>query len=207
MKGLIIRILVLLALGVAEYTLHRPWRLFVLVLMMLYGVEWTAFRHRRTAIHLVRQRRHRLANQLQLVTGWLQLGATAKAEEALEQLMEAESSQSLWFRGMPSHWIYLFLRWDARGEERGVLIHWAGLDRLIPGYRMAWILDRRLAQAMMMAETKIVVQFLGNRFRIRVPEYRGKRLRGWTEWSDGVECYWGSAGRLPASTNGSSESF
>lgn len=190
MKGLWARIAVLIALGAVDYTLHRPWRFVALVGIVLYVVEWTAFRHRREAIHVIRQRRHRLANQLQLVTGWLQLGATAKAEEAMERLMAAEASQSLWFRGMPSHWSYLFLRIDAHAEQRGVTIQWVGIDTMVPTYRMAWILERRLTQAMRMAETSLTVEFAGERFRIWVGGTSGRLPRGWIRGLDGAMVSW-----------------
>lgn len=202
MRGLIARITALLALGVVDYEVHRPWRLFVVLVIGIYIMEWVALRHRREGIRIIRQRRHRLANQLQLVTGWLQLGATAKAEEALQKLMDAEASQSMWFRGLPSHWSYLFLRWDARSEECGVTIRWDGLDTLSTTYRMAWILERRLAQAMRMTtETAILVQFRGERFRIHIAERPSRVPRGWLATPDGLEFVWGGGRRrTPIST-------
>lgn len=194
MKALVGRIVVLLALGAVDYTLHRPWRLFALLVIALYVLEWTAFRHRREALYIIRQRRHRLGNQLQLVTGWLQLGAKEKAEEALAGLMAQEASQSLWFRGKPSHWSYLFLRWDARGEERGVMLHWAGLDTMVPTYRMAWILERRLRDAMRIAETSIKVGFSGERFRILVAGAETPPGKSWVVTMDGAVTEW-RAGR------------
>lgn len=190
MKGLGVRITVLVALGVVDVTLHRPWRLLALAVILVYVVQWTAFRHRREVIHMIRQRRHRLANHLQLVAGWLQLGATAKAEEALQTLLEAELSQSVWFRGLPSRWSFLFLRWDARGEEHGIGIRWAGLDTLVPTYRMAWMLEYRLVQAIRVAETAMTVEFRGERFRLRVPDCAGRLPRGWIVTDDGYEVLW-----------------
>ncbi|WP_338055060.1 Spo0B domain-containing protein [Sulfobacillus harzensis] len=191
----------LLALGVVDYTLHRPWRLFVLLIIVLYVAEWAAFRHRREAIFIIRQRRHRLANQLQLVTGWLQLGAVQKAEEAMERLMIQEASQSRWFRHLPSHWSYLFLRWDARGEERGVVIRWSGLDTLAPSYRMAWILERRLREAIRMAQSTMTVDFAGEGFRIVVADAPRSVPRGWTLGPDGVAISWPSRRNAVQSTS------
>lgn len=186
-----------MALGAGDWLLPGPWRLFAVAVTVLYLIEWTALRHRVTTIRIVRLRRHRLANQLQLVAGWLQLGATAKAEEALEKLLRAESQQSLWFRGLPSHWSYLFLRWDAASEERGVTIHWEGLDRIQPTYRMAWMLERRMAQAMRIAETAVWVQFHARGFVVRVSERRDPVPRGWTAMSEGMQTHW-TSGRVPA---------
>ncbi len=197
MKGLIARWTVLVALGAGDWWLPSPWRLFAVVVTVLFLIEWTALRHRVTTIRIVRLRRHRLANQLQLVAGWLQLGAAGKAEEALDKLLRAEAQQSLWFRGLPSHWSYSFLRWDAASEERGVTIHWEGLDRLQPTYPMAWMLERRMAQAMRIAETAVWVQFHARGFRIRVQERRGPLPRGWTAVDGGIEIHW-SGGRMPA---------
>lgn len=190
MKALVVRIVVLLALGAVDYTLHRPWRLFALLVIVIYVLEWTAFRHRREALYIIRQRRHRLANQLQLVTGWLQLGAKEKAEEALAGLMAQEASQSLWFRGKPSHWSSLFLRWDACGEEHGIMLYWAGLDTMVPTYRMAWILERRLREAMHIAETTINVEFSGERFRILVAGVATPPRKSWVVTADGAVTEW-----------------
>ncbi len=198
MKGLIVRWTVLVALGAGDALLPSPWRLFAVGATVLYLIEWTALRHRVTTIRIVRLRRHRLANQLQLVGGWLQLGAVGKAEEALETLMKAEMQQSQWFRRMPSHWSYLFLRWDAASEERGVTIHWEGLDSLLPTYRMAWMLERRMAQAMRIAETAIWVQFRSQGFSIRVNEQRHPLPREWIVVDEGMQTDW-PRGRTPAS--------
>lgn len=189
MRTLTFRIVTLLALGVVDYTLHRPWRIFALVAIMLYVIEWTAFRHRRDIIFIARQRRHRLANQLQLVAGWLQLGATDKAEQALETLLASENHQSTWFRGLPSYWGYLFLQWDARGEAQGVLIGWQGIESLVPTYRMSWMLSYRLSQAIRIAEKRISVEFLGDDFRIYVPFGGGNRPWGWVRTVDGLEVH------------------
>lgn len=204
MKRLLLRVALFLALGVVDYFLHRPWRLFVILAVVLYLVQLTAFQHRQETIRIVRQRRHRLANQLQLVTGWLQLGASAKAEEALQGLMQAEAAQSRWFQKMPSHWSHLFLRWDASAEAKGITIEWSGLNILQPTSRMAWMLERRLEQAMRITESTIAVEFRGSRFRIRVPETRLGAPRGWYQTDRGAETAWGKQGSSAASGSSAS---
>lgn len=191
MNGFLVRAAALVALGAVDYELHRPWRLVVIILMGLYLWQWTAFRHRREAIRIARQRRHRLANRLQVVAGWLQLGNIRRAEESLQALMESESSQSVWFRGLPSRWAYLFLRWDGRAEERGIIIHWHNISVLQPSYHLAWMLEWRLSQAMRMAETAMRVEFYGPSFGIRIEDVASGRLPwGWRRLLDGVECWW-----------------
>lgn len=205
MKPFIFRVGALVALGAVDYLLNRPWRLVVLLAIVVYLIQWTAFQHRREAIHIVRQRRHRQANQLQLVAGWLQLGAANKAEEALKTLLDAESAQTQWLRGFPSRWSYLFLRWDARAEERGMEIRWENIRAATPTYLMAWMLEWRLSQAMRMTANRVRVDFQRNGFRI-VAEMDELRSApgGWHAVSDGLECRWGGRGRDNRGMRGSS---
>ncbi len=189
MKGFVWRSAVLVALGVVDYWLARPWRFVGLVIMMLYLWQWLALHYRRRTIYIVRQRRHRLANRLQLTSGWFQLGAGAKAEEALAALVESESDQSLWFRGLPSRWSYLFLRWDAYAEERGIIIRWEQFDHLDPTYRAFWMLEWRLSQATRVADDDIEVRFVSQGFYIYVAQNPPlRRPWGWRGLRDGVEC-------------------
>ncbi|PSR22069.1 MAG: hypothetical protein C7B45_08135 [Sulfobacillus acidophilus] len=188
------RIAVLVALGAVAYRIDRPWRFLALVAVAAYLWQWTAFRHRREALRIVRQRRHRLANRLQVVAGWLQLGAVGRAEEALQSLLESESAQVEWFRGLPSHWSYFLVRWDARALERGLYLRWVGIDTLVPTYWMAWMMERRMQQAMTMARTGLVVEFFGTGFCIHIPDRVPMRLpRGWQHGLEGVQCRWGVA--------------
>ncbi len=186
------RIAVLVALGAVAYRIDRPWRFLALVAVAAYLWQWTAFRHRREALRIVRQRRHRLANRLQVVAGWLQLGAVGRAEEALQSLLDAEGAQVEWFRGLPSHWSYFLVRWDARALERGLHLHWVGIDTLVPTYWMAWMMERRMQQAINMARTGLMVEFVGTGFRIHIPDRVPARLPyGWQfSTNNGVECCW-----------------
>ncbi len=192
------RLAILLALGAVDYELSRPWRLFVVLATVVYLWQWTAFSHRREAIRVIRQRRHRLGNQLQLALGWLQLGNTARAEETLSLVMESERAQSQWFRHLPSRWTYLFLRWDSVAEERGIGIAWLGIPTLSPTYRMAWMLERRLSQAMDMVKTAVTIEFYGHGFRIYMADVvPGHLPPGWQAADPGIEYWW----RRPVSAN------
>ncbi|AEJ38851.1 hypothetical protein TPY_0656 [Sulfobacillus acidophilus TPY] len=196
MRTALFRTIILLALGAAAYWVGRPWRLLALVALVGYVVQWTAFHHRRETIQIIRRRRHRLANQLQLVSGWLQLGAYPKAEESLAGLLDQEAQQSLWFRGLTTYWSYFFLYWDAQGEARGVMIQWSGLDQFVPSYRMGWILGRTLSQAMTMADGKILVGLTRQGFQVRVPGGQWVRRRGWQNGDSGPERHWRFGRRL-----------
>lgn len=191
MNSVAVRVAILLALGAVDYELHRPWRLFVLLAMLLYVWQWTSLRDRRAAIRLVRQRRHRLANRLQLVVGWFQLGSYNNGHEALAQLLAEEASESRWFRDMPSRWVYLFLRWDGLAEERGMVIKWDDVDSLVATHSTAWMLEWRLSQALRLAAGALFVSFQGRGFRVVVAGPVARRLpRGWHAVSDGVETWW-----------------
>lgn len=194
-RTLVIRVLILLALGAAIYEEHRPLRLVAFIVLIAYIVQWVTFRDRREAITIVRRRRHRLANQLQLVSGWLQLGQVAKAEEALAALMASEGAQSLWFRGMPTRWCYLFMMWDARFEAIGIYLEWTGVQTLMPSYVMAWMLERRLRQAIRRPGVKQVsVEIEGKHFQVRASGDMDSFPRGWQETPQGWMVRWPTPG-------------
>ncbi|MCY0900341.1 MAG: Spo0B domain-containing protein [Firmicutes bacterium] len=190
MKSFIGRGVILTALGAVAYELHRPWRFLALLAIAWYLLEWLKLRHRQRTIYIVRQRRHRMANQLQLVMGWLELGATQKAREALETLLAQDARETPWFHRIPSRWTYLLLHWDARAEAKGLRIRWEGLESLQPSYRMAWMLERRLAQAITLADSTVVVQVRGQRFRIAVETASRRAPRGWFPGNHGWEVTW-----------------
>lgn len=195
MRQLIIRLLILGALGVVDYRIHRPWRLVVLAVLLVYVVEWAGLRHRRVTIEIVRRRRHRLANQLQVVDGWLQLGSLSKAQQHLAEMMRGEAEQTLWFHKMPSYWGHALLAMDAAGEARGIRLRFQGLETVLPTYYLTWMVRGRLAKAMRMAEERIEVVFATEAFRIEVPLVQQdpqtvKRPRGWYVTVDGVAVDW-----------------
>ena len=186
-----LRLVVLLALGVVDYEVHRPWRLIVLLVMLLYVWQWTAAHYRRETLRGIRQRRHRLANRLQLVGGWLQLGSLENGEEALNRIVVEQSRQSEWFQRWPAWWVYQMVRWDSLAEERGIAIQWDGGASLSPTRVMAWMLDWRLSQAMHMADKSLQVVFQGRGFRVTVTGGAGHQLPwGWHPSVDGPHTWW-----------------
>ncbi|MCY0879096.1 MAG: Spo0B domain-containing protein [Firmicutes bacterium] len=196
MRSLIGRGAALLALGAVAYWLHRPWRYLALIALAVYLVEWVKLKHRQETIYIVRQRRHRMANQLQVVMGWLELGAAEKARDILDGVLTQSIRETPWFHGLPTRWTYLLLQWDARAEARGLRIRWDGLETLVPSYRMAWMLHWRLAQAIDLADSPILVQIRGQRFRIALRSKSPKAPKGWLLGAQGLEFSWQS-GRRP----------
>jgi hypothetical protein len=78
----------------------------------------------RGAAGLVGYERHRYQNILQVLSGWLELGQTARAEAYLAHIVEEEQARSASFRRLP-RWAQLeavALERDAAGS--GSQVHW-----------------------------------------------------------------------------------
>ncbi|MCY0881301.1 MAG: Spo0B domain-containing protein, partial [Firmicutes bacterium] len=107
--------LVFVALGVGILMLPCPWRLlfiFLLGAVLLMGV--TA-RLQQQAIDMVRRSRHRYANQLQILSGWIQLGDVERASRYLDETVMPTFTQLNW-RNVPQRWLFALLWMDAIGE-------------------------------------------------------------------------------------------
>lgn len=169
-----------------DYAAPRPWRFFIWILTGVLTMEWTRAHVRREAVEIMRRQRHRLANRVQVVDGWLQLGQTLRAQNILQNWSGKLAEEGRWIQGLPIAWTYAILRLDACAEARGLIIGWTGIDDLKPGYLMLWMLDRSVRTAVTLASDGVIeVVFAGSMFRLEVPggQTLPRGLSWWVRWS------------------------
>lgn len=182
MRRAAVRLLVFLALGIGELYTPSPWRFFLFVGLFVYFAEWLGLRSRIRLIEVARRQRHRTANQMQVLSGWLQLGMVERADEYLDQMMEQSRSQGLWFRGFPSQWSYMFLLLDAEAEFRAIQLTWEGLESVRPTRGFSWMIQMVVRQAMDVAEGTIQVRLSDHTLMVRVPGAQNTP-KNWMYWN------------------------
>lgn len=182
MKNLAIRVPILLALGAGEILSPRPWRIFLLLGLLGYVVQWVNLMHMTRTVEIFRRRRHRVANQLQIISGWLQLGNGKKAEWQVDKFTDELIRQGQWFRGVSVRWGYTFLQLDSLAEQKGLMMEWINVETIIPSYQMLRMLRRAVGYAMVIGEEKIAIQFEGASFQITIysPVQAVSGVRGMT---------------------------
>ncbi len=186
MKHTAIRLAVLLALGVGADKAHHLWRILFLMLLVLYLSQWVQMRGYAMVVDINRRQRHRYANQLQVISGWLQLGKYDRAERYVSEMAAIIAQQGSVGR-LPLRWAYSLVRLDALAERYGTMLLWEGLNTLEPRYWTLWGLDRALRQAIAIADGHpILVTFGGTSFILRVDGI--KRLP--TKHIMGVRWFW-----------------
>ena len=106
---------------------------------------------RRAALRAVRAVRHRVANTLQVASGWAQLGEGEKAQEVLARMVREEALLSALGRAGDEAEQYALWQLLADAEEAGQPLAWRGepgdigprtLQGLLPQLRRA-LADRR----------------------------------------------------------------
>ncbi len=168
MKSTAIRFAILLALGVGADRAHHLWRVLFLVFLVLYVTQWVQMRDYGAAVEIHRRQRHRFANQLQVISGWIQLGQTARADRYLTDVaLLALQKGSL--GKMPLRWAYTLVRLDALAERHGTLILWDVQDAMAYPYCMLWGLSRTVRHALLIADgNPLQVTFSGSSFELRI---------------------------------------
>lgn len=191
-----VRVMILLALGVGDDLFPRSWRLLFFGVAIIYVALWVSLTERRRAVDLVRRFRHRYANHIQVVSGWLQLGETARAEQYLDQVITATAQDALAGKGLSIRWTYWFLRLEGEAEAHAVTIAWSGRERFLPSWGLAWMLRRALREAIAIAAGTVVVELGAKGFQVAVltpvrAPAAGKWGLRWHRYGDGWLCRWG----------------
>lgn len=167
MKHTAIRLAVLLALGVGADRAHHLWRVFFLLLLIIYAWQWATMRGYAATVEIHRRQRHRYANQLQVISGWLQLGKSERANQFLWEVA-LKSVQSTVGK-LPLRWAFTLVRLDALAERYGTILWYEGLESLEPRYWALWGLNRAVRQAILIADgNPILVVFFRTSFIVRV---------------------------------------
>ena len=204
MKSTAIRLAILLALGVSADQAHHLWRIFFLALLILYLVQWIQMRGYAAAVEIHRRQRHRFANQLQVISGWIQIGNVDRADRYLTDIAMKTMEQSS-FGKMPLRWAYALVRLDAVAERVGTVILVQAVGRPEYRYRMLWSLDRTIRHTLLIADgNPVQVTFLGSSFEVRVDGIKrlpSKHIMG-VRWYQDNQTVIGLFGRRSKSLGG-----
>lgn len=173
--GLAMRFMILLALGVGVYLSTHFWRIIFLVFFALYLVIWVRLASQAQAVEIIRRYRHRYANHLQVISGWLQLGQYERADKYLMDHALASVHPGI-FRGLPLRWTYQMIALDAYAESLGNMILWQNPEHIAGTYVMLWKLRAVLRCVIPLAKGTIVVRFEPGRFNVEVDEAGMKAL-------------------------------
>ena len=169
MYSLVMRLVILVALGVGVYISSHLWRIVFLILFALYILAWAKLHTQARAVDMVRHYRHRYANHLQVISGWLQLENYERAEQYLMERALASVHPGI-FRGLPLRWIYQMIALDAYAESLGHMILWERPEHIAGTYRMLWKLRAVLKTVIPVTQGNIVVRFAPGQFVVEISE-------------------------------------
>ncbi len=173
-------------LGTGSYLAPRPWRLMLLALLVMAVVAVGRWHHRRTLVTIVRRLRHRQANQMQVIQGWLQLGRTNRVEEYVGRVTERIGEESRWYRDLPLSWLYSVLALDALAESRGIRCQWH-ISRMRPAWLTLYRFQHSVGRAIDSAGSSLDVHLDDHGFVVSLPDPKAvPRVRlGVRVWQQG----------------------
>lgn len=199
LKNAVVRILLLIALGIGNLLFPMPWRFLTWVLTIGYVALWVTNAHRRKFVSIARRLRHRQANQLQILTGWVQLNDETRAQTQLDQMIEQTGRYGALLQGLPTNVSYTFIWLDAVAEARAVTIVWHGLKSLRKnwpkrGMLRVWRLRRGVLRAIEAADQSVEVFIKPEGFIIRVVARRAPNAQWFgPRWYQGEDGEWTTA--------------
>jgi hypothetical protein len=179
----------------------RPWRLLAIALLIITVVVVTNWQHRRRQVNTLRRLRHRHANHLQVIQGWLQLGRTERAQAYVHRVTERMGEEGSWYRSLPLSWLYSVLMLDVLAESRGIRCQWH-ISAVTPAWIRLYRFQSSVHRAMACAGTALdvhldergfVIALLDPKAVPRVP--LGVKL---LEQGDTIVLVWHDARREPS---------
>ncbi|MCL4319527.1 MAG: Spo0B domain-containing protein, partial [Firmicutes bacterium] len=123
------RIVILMALGAGVFASPLSWRILFLMLFGIYIMLWVRLSSQSQSVEIVRRYRHRYANHLQVVLGWLQLQQSERAEQYVTEHALSSLHPGI-FRGVPLRWTYQMIALDAYAESLGHMIFWVNPEQI-----------------------------------------------------------------------------
>ena len=190
--------LLIIALGAGSYMAPRPWFVIPLILMVAAIVAMERWRVRREVVTALRRLRHRQANHMQVIDGWLQLGRTERAAEYVREASVRIGQEGAWYRELPLSWLYSVLVLDLLAESRGIRCQWH-ISPLAPDLA-GWIRFRRsVRSAIMHAGAAMDVHLDQHGFVISLPDPKsvprpGCGVSAWQQ-GDTIVLIWRAAGQ------------
>jgi hypothetical protein len=145
------------------------------------GMALAVYVFGRRAARAVRAQRHRLANRLQVVDGWLQLGRPDQALHPLGEVLAELAGQGRWLGPLPWWCEWAAFQLETEAERAGIALQFAygDLPTTTATVRTLWVLWAVLRRARVRAG-KVAVVVDGSAFRITVEGDAGppKRVAG-----------------------------
>lgn len=191
-----LRILIFLALGVGSFLSPHFWRVVFLALFAAYTAGSVRLIDQSEAVDMIRRYRHRYANHLQIISGWLELEKFSRAERYLSE-HALSSVQPGVFQGLPLRWVYRMMALDATAEAAGAEIRWESPENNPGTYTMLWKLSAVLKEVIPAASGVITVTFVHGGFRVQAGGIKSrpqKHIIGvrWQQERDGLDAFWGA---------------
>ncbi|MCL6562203.1 MAG: Spo0B domain-containing protein [Firmicutes bacterium] len=146
-------------LGAGSYWIPRPWSLAAFALGVGWAWGWTSWRGMVQAVQWARRLRHRSANQLQVVAGWLELGRVDRAEESLQRINRLLAEETGRWAGLSALWAYALLEAEQTAEAHGVECRWEGRVRSELGWWGLIMFRYALSRVLPRAGEQVTVRF------------------------------------------------
>ncbi len=195
---LVVRIVILMALGAGAFASPPSWRILFLMLFGIYIMLWVRLSSQAQSVEIVRRYRHRYANHLQVVLGWLQLQQSERAEQYVTEHALSSLHPGI-FRGVPLRWTYQMIALDAYAESLGHMIFWVNPEQISGSYTMLWKMRSVLRTLIPQASGNITVRFESRRFVVEVGDegmdrFPQKHIKGvrWVHRNGKFTALWGS---------------
>ena len=178
--------LAVIIVGAGGYWAPRPWRILLLVALVLVVMMIDRWQHRRQVVTTLRRLRHRQANHLQVMQGWLQLGRVNRAEDYIHSVNEHLAEEGRWYRELPLSWLYAVLMLDVLAESRGVRCQWH-ISRVRPARIRLFRFERSVRTAILNAGSAMDVHLDDQGFVISLldPKAVPRTQMGVKVWQQG----------------------
>jgi hypothetical protein len=153
-----IRVALFIALGVGSVWGPVFWRVVFLLLFSGYTALTVRLADQAQTVEMIRHYRHRYANHLQIISGWMELHKPDKAADYITQRALLSVQPSV-FRGLPMRWIHRMMALNSSAEAAGQEIRWEHPERNPGTYMMLWKLSAVLREVISASSGIITVKF------------------------------------------------
>lgn len=129
------------------------------------------------ALHLLRRQRHSFLNHLQVISGWLQLGRSERAQQYLETVAARMTGESDVLRQAPAAMSLLVLELGLEAETHGVQLDWqlgGGPAPVVADEQLADLRQQVLGQLSAGTEGRLVIRLAEGGFSVHTPSGKGE---------------------------------
>lgn len=130
------------------------------------------------ALHLLRRQRHSFLNHLQVISGWLQLGRTDRAQQYLETVAARMTGESDVMRQTPVALSLLVLELGLEAETHGVQLNWqlggGTAAQVVSEEELAGLRRRVMAELAAGASGDLVIRLADGGFSVHTPSSKGE---------------------------------